>query len=569
MYRYFTDGGPGIYEKFEHHFRHFEGGVLDAVEIVRTHHDGVCQSSWNPGVEGLFSEKSGRPFLLGVDEISKAPSSMQEGVVATLSACLNIDPRFHTVVTSLDVDTVDPPKFRPSGRPLHWIPLAPIRSLDRLLHSLDKDARLLRQREVGLFLSDLGGHPRSLDEVVSFILRNPHCTHTYETLEAALLASTTLRLSEYLDQMTLRRLLPCILARKLPFRWSIDGSTFEKLCASGVYLNSKMPHNESDVPFTSAVILRLFCKQMLQRPNPATDSLEYAIVSLLNQFVDARRALSPSGSLFEQLTAIREALVRCCLAFEQTGATVSLSELYGGGIALHGHTWSPDRVRLKVYPQVTEVRECQQPFPSNAHLSVGWQQLPKYVFRGTHNQPGHDITAVHRSVTDATELIACNVECRFSSVVGESDQLTTTTLTLNEVLDKKCKSDSSYDKLNGLPASVKITPYLLVFAHRHCNVEAGKLPPNVLLFGPEQVRGVFGPTLCSRPEFLRKYAGLLLLSLFFCAAQRTHTYVSVMGLCVRSWLLEFTVLVFPRLLSFVLHKEGWAPCLALVCQVCS
>lgn len=391
-----------------------------------------------------------RPVILGVDEISKLmDDALIDRTLSALGARQDEDEAFVAVVTSLDY--WKEPQERPSGRSYRWIAL-PRLSLHDLLTKNDF-LHLLDNRETALFLSDLGGHPRSLDETVDFLTKNPTTNFTYEQLESALTKSVRLNFARYLSRMSVRRLVPCLLGRSLHPDGEIEGMSFRELAGAGTYLNS-LSSDDHQIPFTSIVFLRAFCNDAIQRRRLAfspTTNVEDNILDLLNKFVNVHRT-QDSGSRFEELVSLREAIVRACFAYQGLN-TASLADLYGfydvtkPNDPLTGQIspdWNPKDVTVKIAAPVAvqQLTHKIPPLPS----PVSPFPLNQVVFRCTHNQPGLDVITLHPESTK-DEYVACSVECRFASVnATKPTELKSTTMKDAEVLQKWKDSNTVYSE---------------------------------------------------------------------------------------------------------------------------
>lgn len=362
-----------------------------------------------------------RPVILGVDEISKLmDDALINEMLSVIGSYQDGDAAFVAVITSLDF--WKEPQERPSGRRYRWVPL-PRLSLHDLL-SQNNLLHLLDNRETALFLSDLGGHPRSLDETVGHLKRNPTTKFTYEQLESALAESPHLNLGLYLSRMSVRRLLPCLLGDPFHPDDKIEGMSFRELAGAGTYLNS-LSSDGHQIPFTSVVFLRAFCKKAIRRHRAEfspTTNIEDNILDLLNKFVNVHRT-EDSGSRFEELVALREAIVRACFACQGVNA-VSLARLYGfydpakSNELLTGQVstdWNPKDVIVKIAAPIVVHRLEHKipPLPS----PVSPFPISQVVFRCVHNQEGFDVITLHPKST-SDELVACSVECRFTSVAA-------------------------------------------------------------------------------------------------------------------------------------------------------
>lgn len=143
-------------------------------------------------------------------------------------------------------------------------------------------------------------------------------------------------------------------------------------------------------------------------------------------------------------------------------------------------------------------------FPSKQGVSSS--DLEHMVFVPAKNQAGYDIIYVEKQATSDESVIVC-VECRFSDITASS------TLSLPDINKKyKLVQDRFRPYFSGsllYGHSVKEENTFLIFcAFRKLSNEivVGNLPKNIIVMGREQLKGLYTPSLSSRPQFISSRA---------------------------------------------------------------
>jgi len=413
--------------------------LADVLQYLRQHAD-TYRPKWTAATEASLSDLQRRPVILGIDEIAKTSSSggtLKDDTIATIltsvAKTMSLDFNLWSLVTSLDYL---PDVLTKSNRAVCWVPLPPIDPISLLVENkmeglvMNRNSNSLENAAALAFMSDLGGHPRSIDITLAYLQHAPRSS--YDVLARHLVQDSTSSLGLQARALTLQQVVPCILGEYRDF------SPNSVQIQVPAYLNSVSTENPEQIPEISIVLLRLFCRHALQGN---LSDLERSIANHLQEYCDIDVATPDDGTYFEQAGRLRDVLVRECLVYR--GITdVTLSHLYGirePSLATRaqfvpasrpnapGWLWqksadldpSAEKIRLSDKPYVIQQLEHQV---SSRHAVTDEDASPQSehstCFGGVHNQPGWDHCFVDELISPTGQSVRHQtfVELKMSAV---------------------------------------------------------------------------------------------------------------------------------------------------------
>ena len=327
-------------------------------------------------------------------------------------------------------------------------------------------SHLYQQLPVQYFISDVNGHPRSIDEIVSFLQRYksyPGYTPQYSTMLDYLMTSKVLNWDDILAFATPRAIAHCVLGEPVDLDWNYNDLPVAKVLESGFFQNS-VPEAVF-VPRTSILMLRAVYDRIFPRHNTQGVWSSSEALTLLEALggVVLLETSKPVGLAFEEFVIARERLVRAALKVLMPSSSIvnNLLDLYGSGSRLKRQMRFPGIKRPDFHPEkvflilapLSGTITVNEDFPSEKGLkklfSAHTSPL-KHVIRGKDNQKGHDLTVLHmRLHAGQMELVALSIECKFTGMAADGSGLNSTTLTSEQINSKLLDSISLYQNASG------------------------------------------------------------------------------------------------------------------------
>jgi hypothetical protein len=484
LWSYFVDCSTADITDFERFYSFFRSAVprltLDlAVKCVRAH-------SGNDRI------------LLLVDELMKAEEAREGLAVSVLihiGEILSTDAEFNAVVTSLQPGPVQNLKIK-SGRPIVWISLRPFTGEESeealasiLSYPILEDPALSELTcMVKLCISDMGGHPRSLENLKNVLIKELVPSVDPKFLQEAVVREFS-KEAPSIPSMEAMKL--ALKGRRVALVQLVGQKSVEELIADGVFLNSEVSVNdrvEIIVPRISIMQIRLMMKIV---------PMDFELALCLSNVVQREKATLEPEEL-EVFHGNWEVLIRRLGVSGQ----MSLAEFYSRSeeSALQRPLASiKAMVDFREKPDgLVRFDDAQSIYRSTPGRNMDYFRSCRAVFLGAPRQPGFDSCTIEPKAS-GNGYIAIFVNNKCSSPLAK------TSLDQDDLAQcwKGCEGFLGNPVFVDLEITVADC-FLVIAAWRTMKLREPNEDSRIIVLGREDLAGLYTPSLIARPEFIRR-----------------------------------------------------------------
>ena len=461
----------------------------------------VPRLSLDLAIQCVRAHSGNNRILLLVDELIKADIGREGRAVSVLShigEILSADAEFNAVVTSLK-----PGPFRSIqtkfGRPIVWISLPPFNAEESeaalsaiLIYPILEDPALSELNSmVKLCISDVGGHPRSLE-----ILNNVLLKELVPSVEPKCLQEAVVRqFSEKWPAIApLEAVKVALRGRPVALNQMVGHQTVEEHISYGVFLNSEVSINkraEDIVPRSSIMQIRSI-KRVEQE--------DLVLMRCLNAVVLQKRANFQPEEL-EVFHGNWEVMIRRLGVSGQ----MNLAEFYSrslGSEMKRPVAASQVMIDFSQKPDgLLRFDDARSAYRSGPGQNTDYFWSCRAVFLGAPRQPGFGLFTIERKAS-GDGYVVIFVNNKYSNPSAKS--------TLDEDDLNHCWKGCKGFLGNPVFEDLKITAadcFLVMAAWRTIELEQQNLNSRIIVLGREDLAELYTPSLITRPQFIMRSKG--------------------------------------------------------------